>query len=113
MIRVEDIGDAPWGRYNWTGQFVSVDGCPAHDFVVEDVEEVVAHGTTDRSDWDGESAAIVRLKDGRFVAWESDWGPTGSGFCCDAYGGKADIAFAMTKAAALSYLSERGRDLLK
>lgn len=59
-----------------------------------------------------ESAGIVELVDGRYVAWESSWGPTGSGFHPDAYGGTADILFAATEEAARGALSEKARELL-
>ena len=108
---IQDISPAPWSRLDWTGEFISVDGCPAGDFAETDVAEVLRWATTPR-DWDGDTAGLIRLKDGRFVAWEADWGPTGDGFCCDAYGGTADLVFAHTAEAAVARLTERGRDLL-
>jgi hypothetical protein len=111
MISLGDIRDAPWSRYQWSGEFISADGAPIDDFVLNDVSELIAYGETD-DHWDGESAGVVRLKDGRVVAWESSYGPTGTGFCCDAYGGDADIVVAHTVEAALSRISERCRELL-
>lgn len=106
------IDDSPWHRGEWSGEFVSLDGCDVADFEIDDVAVVLGYGDTG-ADWDGRSAGIVRLRDGRFVVWESDWGPTGSGFSCDAYGGDADIAFATTAGAALGYLSERSREFIR
>lgn len=112
MIALTDIDPAPWNRYNWTGEFVSVDGCDASDFTESDVAEVIAWATTDGDGWDGETAGVVRLNDGRYVAWEAFWGPTGNGFARDAYGGTSDLVFAATAAAAIARLSERGRESL-
>lgn len=108
---IDKISPAPWGRSDWTGELVSADGCPTTDFAREDVERVVWWATTDEGAWDGDTAGVVQLKDGRFVAWEADWGPTGDGFSCDAYGGTADIAFARTQEAAELYLSEKAKEL--
>lgn len=111
MIEIDDVSDAPWNRGKWTGSLISIDGCPSHDFSRDDVDHVIAWGETPDG-WDGESAGIALLKDGRFIAWESSWGPTGTGFNEDAYGGTADIAFASTQEAALSHISESRRELL-
>ena len=102
----------PFGRGQWSGNLVSLDGASTQDVSTDDIDVVLAYGET-KDDWDGDSAGIVELKDGRFVAWESWWGPTGAGFGADAYGGDADIAFATTSGAALAYLSEKSRELLK
>lgn len=112
MTTIDKISPAPWRRGQWHGSLVSVDGTRTEDFVRDDVARVVAWGTTDASDWDGETAGIVELHDGRFVAWEATWGPTGDGFSEDAYGGESDILFAATVEAARAALSERGRELL-
>lgn len=110
----DDCGhDVPWNRGAWHGSFVSLDGAVTDDFVEADIERVIAFGTTHPNDWDGSSAGIVLLKDGRFCSWESGWGPTGSGFSEDAYGGDADIMFATTADAARNGISERARELLK
>lgn len=112
MSTTNDINPAPWNRSDWTGELVSVDGCPCHDFTVEDVARVVEWATT-ADDWDGDTAGIIELTDGRFVSWEAGWGPAENGFCADAYGGTADLNFAHTEASARSYLSEQARDLLR
>jgi len=111
-IDPQSCGECPWHRGQWDGQFLSLDGASAADFTEDDIDEVLGYGDTGEG-WDGESAGIVLLKDGRYVAWESNWGPTGSGFSCDAYGGEADIAFAQTAGRALEYLSEKSRELIK
>ena len=113
-MRPEDLDSSlvPWHRTDWSGSFVSTDGCDAADFTLADVEVVLQYGCTP-DDWDGESAAVIRLKDGRFVSWECNWGPTGNGFNCEAYGGDSDIFFGRTEEACVRQLSERARELLR
>ena len=111
-MNIDDISPAPWGRLEWTGELVSVDGTSTEDFTVDDVLRVVWFATTAPGEWDGETTGCVQLKDGRFVAWEADWGPTGNGFVCDAYGGTADLVFAKSEVAALRAMTDRARDLL-
>ncbi len=106
-------GVNPFNRVDWSGRLVSVDGAPTDDFTEEDVAEVVASGSSG-DDWDGTVAAVLRLKDGRFVAYETFWGPTGDGFSADAYGGDADIHFAQTLDAVVAFgLTDEGRALCK
>ena len=112
MRQAKDIGDSPWNMHDWKGQYVSIDGAAAGPVALDDVQLVIAYGDTGQ-DWDGESAAVVLLKDGRFCSWESDWGPTGSGFCCDAYGGTADVWFSSSLKAATSLMSERALELIR
>lgn len=102
----------PWrmGEW-WHGSWLSIDGTPAGEFGESDVAEVVAYEQT-AVGWDGSFAGVVRLKDGRFAAWSGEWGPTGSGFSADAYGGDTDVYFAASVAAVLTSLDERGLDLL-
>jgi len=108
---LEQIYPAPWARGEWTGELISADGASAADFEEEDVAHVVWWASTDADDWDGYTAGVVVLKDGRYVAWEADWGPTGNGFSYDAYGGTADIIFARSQAAAEAYLSDEAKQL--
>lgn len=106
-------GQVPWHRINWTGKFLSFDDTPTTEFGPEDLDKVFAVGHRDTGSMDGEAAAIVLLKDGRWVAWESTWGPTGDGFCCDAYGGDANIYFSSSLADAIALgLSLDARDML-
>ena len=78
----------------WHGRAISLDGTAATLPVSEaDVAEVLFDYDSGGR-WDGDCCAVVRLKDGRLVAWESWWGPTGTGFLEDAYGGDTDIYFA-------------------
>lgn len=67
--------------------------------------------STEESDWDGMTAGVVRLKDGRYAAWQAFWDCTGNGFCCDAYGGTSDIVFARTREAAEAFLGEEAMSL--
>lgn len=112
MTDIDDVRVAPWFRGEWHGELVSVDETPAHDFTREDVESLIAWGSTDDRQWDGETAGIALLKDGRYIAWEASWGPTGDGFSADAYGGESDILFAASADVAASALSEQARELL-
>lgn len=112
-IELDSCTEAPWDRGRWNGRLVSIDGCDAADFTREDVDMVIAYGDTGEGAWTGTAAGIALLKDGRFVAWESTWDATGSGFHEDAYGGDADIAFARTIEAAISHISEQAREPLK
>lgn len=109
---VEIGSEDPTSRYDWHGKLISLDGCATDDFDADDIARVLAYGDSGDG-WDGDAAGIAQLKDGRFVAWESTWGPTGSGFSADAYGGDADIAFSATPGPALEYLSEGARALLR
>lgn len=111
MKSLSEMRPVPWDRHDWRGKFVSLDESPADDFTVADVEEIVAYGET-APGWDGANAGIVRLKDGRYVGWEADWGPTGDGFCHDAYGGTADIIVARSVDLIARYMSEASRELL-
>ena len=105
------INVTPFDRFDWIGHLLSLDGTSTADFSEDDLDEVIAQGSTP-DDWDGEVAAVIRLKDGRYVAWETFWGPTGDGFSCAAYGGTADIAFASSLETAVSFgLTDEGRKL--
>jgi hypothetical protein len=101
------------GYSGWHGQLLTFDGTNTADFTEDDVDEIIAAAANGVHEWDGECAAIFTLKDGRFVSYESAWGPTGSGFSEDAYGGEANIYFASSKENAIRFgLSESGRTLL-
>ena len=77
---------------------MSLDGASTRDFDLRDVERVIGYGDTGRESWHGECSGIARLRDGRFVSWESYWGATGSGFYDDSRGGNADIWFSQPEA---------------
>lgn len=94
---------------NWHGELKSLDGTPTTDFSEDDVEEILYSGTIG-DEWDGKNAAIIKLRDGRFVAYESSYGPTGSGFSEDAYGGDADVFFASSSDTVIKMgLTDEGR----
>ncbi len=80
----------PFHRNNWSGKIWALDDTPTTDFVLSDLKECLFSGDTGDG-WDGKCAAICVLHDGRFISWETFWGPTGDGFNEDAYGGDADI----------------------
>lgn len=102
---VEAGREVPWDRYQWSGEFRALEeGVDTSDFKEEDVEELIAYADTGDG-WDGTAVGICKLKDGRYVSWESTWGPTGSGFSHDAYGGDADICFANSLEKALRGIS--------
>lgn len=87
----------PFGFRCWDENCLSVDGTDTTLFPQDDSQlEIVIWSWDSGDQWDGECAAICQLKDGRFVAWETSYGPTGDGFCEDAYGGDAVLHFAGT-----------------
>ncbi len=104
-----ESGEFPWDRSGWSGDLVSLDGAEPSDVTFEDVAEVVWLRPLGVC-WSGTSAGVARLRDGRFVAWESDVDATGSGFHGDAVGGFADVMFASTEEEALLGISEAGRE---
>jgi hypothetical protein len=96
----------------WHGKRVSLDGVSVGDFMPSDIAEVIFQGQEpeDGDDWDGKCVAVIKLKDGRLVAWETWWGPTGNGFMEDAYGGEEDLYFASDlRVIVNAALSDEGR----
>lgn len=111
----DELSLMPWGKSpggSWTeGDFVSVDGAETGPVAEEDMDELLYFGTTG-ADWDGKEAAVMRLKDGRFVAYETWWGPTGDGFSEDAYGGDSNLYFGRDlNNLILTALTDEGRRL--
>lgn len=96
MVSVDDIRLLPWGKTpdgaRWHGSLVSIAGTPVGPIEKEDVAKVLFH-YADADDWDGHEVCVLELKDGRYAAYETFWGPTGCGFSDDAYGGDANIVF--------------------
>ena len=92
MPKIEDLIDTPFGDID-SGEYVSLDGVPAGPFSEEEVDEILYHASTGDT-WDGVECAVLRLKSGTLVGYETWWGPTGSGFSADAYGGDAKLCFA-------------------
>jgi hypothetical protein len=82
--------ESPFSRGDWSGEVVSLDDAE-DSFVSEDSLYRVLVSGESAPDWDGESCGIALINDGRWIAWVSSWGPTGSGFSRDAYGGNATI----------------------
>jgi len=102
---------APEFDGRWSGRLISVDDTEASAFVEDDVETILYAGDTG-TDWDGTQAAVLMLKDGRLVAYETFWGPTGDGFSEDAYGGDADVYFGRDlNRLILTALTDAGRRL--
>lgn len=106
----------PWRRRsdNWSGKLITLDDTPTTDFKREDIARVFAANMRgEMGGWDGKAAAIIQLKDDRWVAWESFWAPTGSGFSYDAYGGDSNVYFGSTLENVIAYgLTNDGRDIL-
>lgn len=101
----------PLSRSSWTGRLVSLDGTSNADFTETDVLQILAAGEDDDR-WDGNCACVFRLKDGRYVSYETFWGPTGDGFAADAYGGDADLNFAANLETVVRFgLTDEGRKL--
>ncbi len=105
MITMSSISSAPWSRCSWSGKLVSIDGCDTADFAREDVASVLAFGATDDC-YDSRAAGIALLKDGRFIAWETNFN-YGSDFH-----GDANIGFARTVQSALGFIAKAERELL-
>jgi len=81
-----------------------------------DITEVmsVREYAATKDDWDGVSVAVLKLTRGRWMTWESWWGPTGDGFSEDAYGGDADVWISDTLELAYRLgLTDAGRSMLK
>lgn len=113
MTQASDINEAPWNADRWDESVYALGDVDKTLPGESDVAEVLFHGT-DGEGWDGTEAAVVRLKDGRLAAWESVWGPTGSGFSEDAYGGDAEVWFAHADdlhRLVLQALTDYGREL--
>lgn len=106
------LREVPWFRSAWSGHIVSLDDCPNTDVTAEDVVTVIAYGST-VDDWSGSVCGIAKLRDDRYVGWDSWWDATGSGFCEDAYGGSQDFWVARDPELFLGVLSEQKLELLE
>jgi hypothetical protein len=106
---IDRVVDAPWDPHaTWSGRSLG-DAVIPEAVTKEDVEEVIFYWDEGAQEYDGKNVCVVRLTQGRgFAVWESWWGPTGSGFHEDAYGGDAIVFFAPTLPLALTTLSEDG-----
>jgi hypothetical protein len=80
----------PFSRHNWEGRVESVDGTDDKEVPENSFVFLLAGGDSGQ-DWDGYSAGVALIEDGRWICWYTDWGPTGDGFSCDAYDGDATI----------------------
>lgn len=117
--QLDEIAVTPWGgadkwSSSWHGDFKKIGNVKVGPFMPGDVQKVL-YSANSGDDWDGISVAVLSLRDGRLVAWETTWGPTGNGFFEDAYGGDAEIWFAHTrhlKKLILTALSDAGRELV-
>lgn len=97
---------------DWHGRTIGHDGADVHLPSESGVDDVVAQWMDDQG-YDGEVCAVVRLLDGRYMSWETFWGPTGNGFSEDAYGGNADIHFANDLETIIRFgLTDEGREHL-
>jgi hypothetical protein len=101
------------GKYSgWHGRVIDLDQGPTVEIEWSDdlqLAEVEAEYETGAR-WDGTLCAIVRLTDGRWMTWETFYGPTGDGFNEDAYGGDADVFVSSDRARAIEFgLSDEAR----
>lgn len=107
-LRVEPFGLAE----GWHGYAQSFDGTDCSLFEFTDIADLQLHACWG-DEWDGNCAAVFRLHDGRWVAFETFYGPTGDGFYEDAYGGDADLTFGSTIDSVLRFgLTDEGRRVL-
>lgn len=102
-----DFSECPWSD-EAEYKPVSVGGCPTSIIAEDDVAQVLGHDGG--SDFQRSEVAVVVLKDGRFVGWESWSDVTGSGFHSDAYGGNVEVWFAHSLAALKPMFSEQAWD---
>ena len=112
-MEVDEIrrGLPPFANNSWHGGVHSIDGTATTAFAAEDVSDILYYGDSG-DDWDGHAAVVLRLKDGRLVAWDMWWGPTGDGFHEDAYGGDAEVYFGTDlNRLVLTALTDAGREL--
>lgn len=101
-----------FGKEWWHGRILGWNGESAEPFTAADVVEII-RSADDGAKWDGECAAVFRLQDGRYAAYESWWGPTGDGFHEDAYGGDSNIVTGADEETVVRFgLTAKGRDLL-
>lgn len=105
--------DVPWNTHATHGGIRSLDGAPTSPFTRADVDRIVAYGSTAEHDWDGHTACVALLTDGRYLSWDSWWGPTGSGFHEDAYGGDQEVMVALDPCIAIAGIPEQRRELLR
>lgn len=109
-----DWADGKQWTTSWHGKVKRIGNVKVDLPCAEDVEEVLYEGESGDV-WDGKCAALVRLKDGRLMAYETFYGPTGNGFYEDAYGGDAEVWFAhprSLKTLVLQAFTDEGRRLL-
>lgn len=80
---------------------------------VDDIDEVIASGVEPSSDTSGIVAAVLRLRDGRYISYQTYYNRTCDGFRETAYGGGvADLIVSSTlRTAALTGLTDIGRSL--
>lgn len=96
-MKLDDLPQPnPWDSSTWHGHVVMLDHfeqeLAGRDALppLEDVEKLIAAGDSD-TQWDGQAAAVVQLKDGAFLGWSTWYQPTGDGFNEDAYGGNQSV----------------------
>lgn len=108
------VRDLPFDGDNFTsdGKRRSLDGTEIGPFTEPDIAEVLYQGECG-DEWDGVAVAVIRLRDGRLVAWETWYGPTGSGFWPDAYGGDAELLYAKDLRLLVNELSDSARTLAR
>ncbi len=114
MIDLQELRDSastPWNAGRWNKNIVSVDGAPVTIPHPSEVSAVVAYHDCG---WDeGMHVAVIKLCDGRFMAWENRVGVTGSGFSEDAYGGDAEVWVAWTHDDAVAFMSDQCFELIE
>lgn len=107
------MAEVPWfSGAQYTPVWLHGDGIPA-PLELSRVARVLAWSTSPTMDWDGSCAGLAQLNDGFFIAWASWWGPTGSGFYGDAYGGGAEVFFSQCADDVLSRIPEKDRESLE
>lgn len=102
----------PWASYNnWHDIRKSMDDSSTDLLKASDVE--VLYQAMEGDEWDGTVVFVGKFSDGRYIAYETSYGPTGHGFCEDAYGGDAEVWFGKDlNKLLLQALSDQGRRMI-
>lgn len=100
---------------DWYGACRSFDGTSLdgwEELAPDDVAEIIAATEHRDAHWSWKIIAVARLKDGRYISYETFYDVSGDGFRRETYGGEADIIFSSTLEAAVMFgLTDRGREL--
>jgi hypothetical protein len=102
----------PWNAATWDETLLTVDNASTKLPEISELQEILYQGSSG-DEWDGTAVFVAKINDGRYMAYETFWGPTGDGFSEDAYGGDAEVWFGYNfKKLILQALTDAGRQLV-